>query len=642
MAQFLMSRMCAEGIGTQVDPAKADLWLAQGLAGDPQNSLFQEQYEASLAEKENDAAATQAFLQLCSDAGYEPAFVALREPEAVELYSKGKTLEALKIFQQLADQNSPEGFYRLAQMSANGQGGLPEDPIQAFDLYLKAAEAGHPEAQYELALMLETGRGTDLNSVDAETWLEKSAQNGCAEAQYKLAEMKFSSAARWFEQASLETDDEMARSEAMKKYKRDLSRSVAWYRKAAEGNVAAAQYMLGRLHASGEGVVRDMDQSLLHYKQAAEQGVVESLFYIGLMYHSGSGISKDLTKAVFFYQKAAEHGSLGAMFYLGNCYSFGEGVELSPLKGEEFYRKIIESTTAGETSGLRSNRWAIRAARELALILWRKAGSDDELLEAAQWMSLVARSGDPEAREMLIQMITGARDDLPREKRDSIVASRKADPRSDVVAKRRDSVFLYPYLQMDIKEIYPDYKIPQIIAYATPLGELRSITGENLWELSIKYKRPPVRESVGLNGMLLIGVELEDKETGEAYWAYNEIQEKDVVFSGETYMDASMFVDVSRLPNVRISSWAVLYGHQLGHGRRMFAVLDKKEKTKSIGSLEQMASRNRFSTKLKSIVSSSIDVDARFPGADPSSGEENSDGENNSILDSVLGKLTGG
>ena len=135
---------------------------------------------------------------------------------------------------------------------------------------------------------------------------------------------------------------------------------------------------------------------------------------------------------------------------------------------------------------------------------------------------------------------------------------------------------------------------------------------------------------------------LEDKETGEAYWAYNEIQEKDVVFSGETYMDASMFVDVSRLPNVRISSWAVLYGHQLGHGRRMFAVLDKKEKTKSIGSLEQMASRNRFSTKLKSIVSSSIDVDARFPGADPSSGEENSDGENNSILDSVLGKLTGG
>lgn len=641
-AQFLMSRMCADGIGTQVDPAQADLWLAKGLAGDPENDLLQEQYEASLAARENDPDAKKAFLQLCSDAGYKPALVALREPEAVALYSKGETREALKIFQQLADQNSPEGFYRLAQMYANGLGGLPEDHIQAFDLYLKAAEAGHSEAQYELARMFEEGRGTDPDAGEAAKWLEKSAQNGCAEAQYKLAEMKFLSATRWSEQASLETDDETARSEAMKKYKRDLSRSVDGYRKAAEGNVAAAQYMLGRLHASGEGVVRDMNQSLQYYKQAAEQGVVESLFYIGLMYHAGSGISKDLNKAVFFYQKAAERGSLGAMFYLGNCYSFGEGVEQSPLKGEEFYRKILESTTAEETSGLRSNRWTIRAARELAIILWRKAGSDDEQLEAARWMSLVARSGDPEAREMLMQMTTGTRDDLPRGKVDSMFASRKADPRADGVAKRRDSVFLYPYLQMDLKEVYPDYKIPQIIAYATPRGKLRSITGKNLWELSIKYKRPPVRESVGLNGMLLIGVELKDKETGEAYWAYNEIKEKDVVFSGETFMDASMFVDVSRLPNVRISSWAVLYGHQLGHGRHMFAVLDHKEKTKSIGSVDQMASRNRFSTKLDSTVSSSIDIDARFSGEVSNSGGENSEGDDNkSILDSVLGTVTG-
>lgn len=633
-AQFLLSRMMAEGIGTQVDAKASNVWFAKAIAANPDDKMLVAQYDASLAAKENDSEARNEFLQICSDAGYAPAFVALREPEAVALFSKGKTREALAIFQRLADRNSPAGFYRLAQMVANGQGGLPEDHVKALDLYRKAAEAGHPEAQVELAGMIEAGVGVDEDPDEAAKWYEKSAQNGCAEAQYKVAEMKFSSAIRWFEQASLNVDDGVARFESMKKYKRDLSRSVEWYRKAADGNIPAAQYMLGRLHASGEGVVRTVDESLQYHQQAAEQGYAESLFYIGLMYHAGSGLPKDVSKAVFFYQKAAERGSLAALFYLGNCYSFGEGVEQSPKKGEEFYRKVLESATAGENVELRGNVWALRAAREVAIILWRKAGSEEDLSEARTWMSFVARSGDPAAREMLIQMTTGERD----EEGDVLIASRAADPRSDAVAKRRDSVFLYPYVLMDIKEIYPEFNSPQIIAYATPRGEVRGITGERLWELSMKYKRPSVRASIGLNGVLLMGVELEDKETGEVSWAFNEAKEMDVVFSGETFIDVSLFVDISGNPDARIRNWTVLYAHRLGHDRSVLAVLDHKEKAKSTGSLDEMASRNRFSRKLDSTVMSTLDINANFPGDVPDpDGESSDEDDDSSIFDSIFG-----
>lgn len=634
-SQFLMSRMVAEGIGTQADPLISDAWLVKGLAGDPENALLQEQYEASLAEKKNDPDATNRFLQLCSDAGYAPALVALREPEAMDLYSKGEVRKAREIFKQLADQNSPEGFYRLAQMVENGQDGLPEDHIQAFDLYLKAAETEHSEAQYKLSMMLKAGVGTDKDPAEAAKWLEKSAQNGYVVAQYTLAEIKFSSAVRWFEKASLEADNEIPRYEFMKKYKRDLSLSIEWYRKAAEGNISAAQYMLGRLHASGEGVVRNVDQSLQYHQQAAGQGYAESLFYIGLMYHAGSGLPKDIDRAVIFYKKAAELGSRAAMFYLGNCYSFGVGVERNSKKAEEFYRKVLESETTEENAELRSSIWTLRAAREFAIILWQKAGSEDDLSAARKWMSFVARSGDPEAREMLIQMITGSRDDSVSENGAVLISVRAADPRGDAMAKRRDSVFLYPYLQMEIGEIYPDFKIPHIITDATPGGEARSISGKNLWELSIQYKRPSARDCVGLNGTLLMGVELEDKETGDVYWAFNEMKELDTVFSGETVVDVSLFVDVSACPDARISNWTVLYGHLLDTDCSVLAILDQKAKSKSTGSFDEMTSQNRFSRKLDSTVIATIDINARLSGDTPDTPPSDS------IIDSVLGTITG-
>jgi TPR repeat protein len=641
-AQFLLSRMVAEGIGTAADEPAANEWFAKAIAADPENRMLQAHFERSLAEMNPESA--QRFLQVCSDAGYVLAFAALQEPVAVDLYSKGDYKEALRIFQLLAESGSPAGNFRLAGMYAAGLGGLPEDHLQAFDLYSTAAEAGHPEAQYELARMMEAGTGTDRDADAAAEWYEKAAQNGNAKAQFQVAEMNFASAVRSVEQAALQTEDEAARLQLMKKYKQDLSGSVAWYRKAAEGNIAAAQYMLGRLYASGEGVFKNMDEALQYHKLAAEQGYAESLFYIGLMYHAGTGISKDVDKAFFFYQKAAERGSRGAMFYLGNCTCFGEGTEPHAAKGESFYLKALDGADldaaigTGDSAVLK-NPWVLRAAREYAVILWRKAASKQDAVQAGAWMSLAARGGDPDARRMLVDMTAGAPGGRGIETDHVRIAGKKADPLSDAAAFRRDSVFLYPYLMENIRTLYPAAKFPQIIMGVLPRGETRSIDGRRLWELAVKYLRLPGREAVGLRGRLLIGVEFEDPDTGETFWAFNELKDQEAVFSGATYIDVSLFADLSDHPDAEMRSWAVTYGHLIDADRKMLAVLDGQKKSKSAASLEQMASVNRFAAELPSSVVASIDVNARFPGdiEDPDAGDSDSD----SMLDSIISTLTG-
>ncbi|QHI69877.1 tetratricopeptide repeat protein [Tichowtungia aerotolerans] len=644
-AQFLLSRMYAEGVGTEEDREQSEAWFAKAIAADPQNKMLIEHYEVIIEGKEDDSTAKNKFLKVCSDAGYLPAEAALREPEALEMCARGNYRAAVGVFQELADQNSPAGMCRLADMYAKGLGGLPEDFVEAFDLYSKSAGAGYAEAQFALASMYEDGIGVDRDLVMAAKWYEKAARNGVADALCKVGDAEFASAVRWFGKASLTPDDEMAQFDSMKHYKRDLSSAIASYRKAAAGGSAGAQYMLGRLHASGEGVVKDFDQALEFYKQAAGQNHADALFYIGLMYHAGLGISPNAEKAIFFYQKAAERGSRAAMFYLGNCHFFGYGVEQHARKGTEFYRDALQDVSVdSEDSTLLNDIWVFRAAREYAVILWRKAAVENDAALAVKWMSLAARSGDSFAREMLVEMMSGNRSFSGVGDGVADIAGAAVDPRKDAGAKRRDVLFLFPYLQQDVREIYPGFDPPHVITTVMARGETRSVTGGSLWELAVKYRRPDARRTVGLRGILLVGAEFEDTETGETFWAYNKIEDNGPVFSGETFIDASLFVDIGGHSNLRLGNWTVTYGHLPDRNRRLLAVIDEQKKSKSAGTIEEMASRNRFTVELDSRIITTIDIDAKFPGGieDPNGGGDSGSDDDNGLLDSILGTVTGG
>lgn len=642
-AQDLLSRMYADGIGTTVDPSKSEMWFAKALANDPDNAELKERYANYLTEKKGNLSERNAFLKICSEAGYAPAFADFWRPEAIRLYSTHDDKGALKIFRQLAEKNDPEAMYYLASMYMNGRGGLPEDYVEAFDLYHKSALSGFAPAQYALASMYQRGQGTVQNVANAAVWYEKSARNGNIAAQFELAESKFSKAVFLKGQADVEDLSKEQKADKLRMYNQEMARAGEWYRKAADGNDPRAQYVLGRLYASGEGVTLDDEKSVQYYRLAAAQGNVEALFYLGLMAHAGLGVEKDVNQAFAFYKKAADQGSRAAMFYLGNCYRFGTDVERNARKGESYYfEKVLNGVSIGSNSDLENdpsellkNIWVLRAAREYGVILWHKAASEQGRAAARRWVSLAARAGDVSAKKILLQMTSA--DHRKAAEVPSVISETPVDPRADAMALKREIHFLYPYIQMNLKDLYAKTRAGRIIGSVfIREGQGQNASGDDLWELFIKYKRPGAHSAVGFRGVLLMGVEFENTDTKEKYWTFNESTDSAVSSLEDSDTDVSLFVNLSSYPHLRVSNWAVVYGHRFDDNLTL-AVFDERQKLKTEGTLEQMVFKNQYTLRLKSTVVATEDISGILSSAAPATpSKSKSDSKDSSTLNSLL------
>lgn len=58
----------------------------------------------------------------------------------------------------------------------------------------------------------------------------------------------------------------------------------------------------------------------------ASQGDAKAQFKMGLLYKTGDGVQKDYGKAKKWFEKSSEQGIAEASLMLGLMYSFGEGV----------------------------------------------------------------------------------------------------------------------------------------------------------------------------------------------------------------------------------------------------------------------------------------------------------------------------
>lgn len=68
---------------------------------------------------------------------------------------------------------------------------------------------------------------------------------------------------------------------------------------------ADAQFFLGAMHASGEGVAKDDAQAAAWYRKAADQGDARAQFSLGWMYSLGQGVPKDVAAALMWCGLAA-------------------------------------------------------------------------------------------------------------------------------------------------------------------------------------------------------------------------------------------------------------------------------------------------------------------------------------------------
>ena len=128
--------------------------------------------------------------------------------------------------------------------------------------------------------------------------------------------------------------------------KENYEEAVKWYTKAAEQGDADAQYKLGRCYYEGKGVEEDKEEAVKWYTKAAEQGNADAQYKLGEYYGCFWGGKCDMEEAFKWYTKAAELGNADAMTELGRCYEYDWGVEKDKKEAVKWYRKAVEQGNA--------------------------------------------------------------------------------------------------------------------------------------------------------------------------------------------------------------------------------------------------------------------------------------------------------
>jgi len=122
--------------------------------------------------------------------------------------------------------------------------------------------------------------------------------------------------------------------------------SINELRAQAEKGDAHSQFMVGALHASGEGVPRDYAKAASWYRKAAEQGLPEAENNLGLMYDKGQGVAQDHKEAVTWYRMAAEQGYAPAQNNLAAMYADGRGVTQNYAKAKKWFSRAARQGSA--------------------------------------------------------------------------------------------------------------------------------------------------------------------------------------------------------------------------------------------------------------------------------------------------------
>ena len=122
----------------------------------------------------------------------------------------------------------------------------------------------------------------------------------------------------------------------------DIETAVTLFTQAADNGLAIAQYNLGVMYFTGEGVPQNYERSFHYTQLAAEQGHVNAMVNLGVLYYNQLGVQADWMavwplslinrgrhsrKAAKWYALAAEYDHGGAQYNLATMYEAGLGVE---------------------------------------------------------------------------------------------------------------------------------------------------------------------------------------------------------------------------------------------------------------------------------------------------------------------------
>ena len=241
-----------------------------------------------------------------------------------------------------------------------------ENYEKAAEWYLRSAEQGNANAQYRLGLLYYDGRGVKQDYEEAARWLTEAAKQNHAEAQYYLG--MFAENGYGMEQ--------------------DEQRAAEWYIQSAEQGNIDAQYRLGLLYYSGRGVEQNYKEAVRWFEKAAEQNHAEALNYMGICAENGYGLQQDDRSAAAWFAQSAEQGNADAQCRLGLLYLDGRGVEQNYGEAVRWFEKAAEQNQP-------------EAEYELGLLYEKGHSVRQDYQQAFLWYKRAAEHGFAQAQSRL-------------------------------------------------------------------------------------------------------------------------------------------------------------------------------------------------------------------------------------------------
>lgn len=113
-----------------------------------------------------------------------------------------------------------------------------------------------------------------------------------------------------------------------------------WWEKATAMQFAVSFTNMGKSFYGGSfGGHVDYAAAETMFRKGLKLGDIDSCYMLGLMHANGQGVPMSKKKAVKFYQKAAEKGEPHSLLNLGVCYAYGNGVPQSYATARQWWEK---------------------------------------------------------------------------------------------------------------------------------------------------------------------------------------------------------------------------------------------------------------------------------------------------------------
>ena len=387
-AQYACANAFLKGIGVKKDVAQAIRFYTASAEKGNHYAEYQlgELYSCG-SETSNDkqlaqnyyAAALTGFIQQEES---EPD--AQLEYRIGNLFLNGKGTEpdfssALLWFSKSAENGNAYAQYKLAVLFDEGLE-VPHDTEIAQKYYVAALtgfiqqDETEPDAQleYRIGNLFLNGKGTQPDFSSALFWFSKSAENGNAYAQYKLAVLfdeglevpydtelaqKYYAAALtgFIQQDEIEPDAQLEYRIGLmylhgKGTPVNEQAALQWFIQGAEKGFSAASYQAGRLFEECKTMSKNLVRSHYYYNMALNQMVQEDYaepnpdkeYQIGQMLYFGKGCSPDYFGAWQWFSKSASQGNVNAMFQQAKMLQKGEGIAKNEVAAQSLYFKVLQ------------------------------------------------------------------------------------------------------------------------------------------------------------------------------------------------------------------------------------------------------------------------------------------------------------